>query len=579
MDFIKYKIAEPIMRDSFPFLTRLGLRPDADARDIRRAYSRELKKIDQEADPAGFQELREAYEIALSWHAHNLREAALAALAGSDQAPADAPPAETAPSDAPAPTAPAAEALPVSRAAPDAASSAEPGPAAGQEPEPEPAPEPQPDDPYYLADQVFQKFATSVAALAERNETRQPLWKSVLQRSLDDERLFNLTARTIFEARIAHELAAGWKPGHEILFVAANDAFEWERDRRRILQFGEAGGMVNRAIDEWKLFESLSPESVTSFNQLIEYVRATPEPRGKAGRNDLLMFHQMASNVYTWLAIILDRQTLENWGNAAQEEVQRPDPEAQAPAEQRQEAPEPAQESSWIKPSFIWPMFFILFLLLRACYSMIEDGKQAQRHNQQADQLKQLAPAAVDQPPSRAQKDEIRSRIAYKWPASTPPGKYVADYQVFIDAKGKVLGMNLLNSSGNKGYDAAVKKAITESPPFPPGTKTVFPLSFGMEVSKAPEPKGKPATQAQFQAVQDEIFYVPGATIGEGELKVGYALELNDDGKVIALKKLKASRDPMFDEVVADALKATRAFPPGTQRKFSVEYSRTIKRQ
>ncbi len=63
-----------------------------------------------------------------------------------------------------------------------------------------------------------------------------------------------------------------------------------------------------------------------------------------------------------------------------------------------------------------------------------------------------------------------------------------------------------------------------------------------------------------------------------GVLKVGYELELNDEGRVIKLKKLKASRDPLFDEVVADALNETRAFPPDTLRKFTVEYSRNIER-
>lgn len=49
------------------FFERLGLELSADPRAVRRAYARELKRIDQEKDLEAFQALREAYEGALRW--------------------------------------------------------------------------------------------------------------------------------------------------------------------------------------------------------------------------------------------------------------------------------------------------------------------------------------------------------------------------------------------------------------------------------------------------------------------------------------------------------------------------------
>lgn len=534
------------MRDSFPFLIRLGLRPDADAKDIRRAYARELKKIDQSADPAGFQDLREAYEVALQWHAHQQFTAAQEAAHETGAAPEPAAEPPALPESAPAPAAP--------------------------------EPEPEHDDPYFLADQAFQKFGASIAMLVQRNDARhQSLWRTVLQRSLDDDRLLNLTARTIFEARLAHLLASGWQPGHETLFVVASEVFEWVRDSRRILQFGEAGAMVNRAIDEWKLYESLSPHAIGTFKQVIQYVRATPKPEGVAGRNDLMLFHQLAGRFYTWLAIIIDREVLEDWCNAANAEAQRPGP---APAQQLMSPmephvePEQPKESPWTRPGNVLPMLFLLIALIRGCMSMVEDKPKG--FYPPAEDRRTHAQVAQDKDPQKERIEEIRSRIKYKWPANTASGEYAAEFEVFIDAEGAVLGMNKLRSSGNQDYDAAVEKAIRETKPFPVGTRTRFTLRYGVTFNKPAPPKGKPATNEQLRVVQAQIFYVPGADVEPGQLKVKYELELNDDGKVIKLRKLKASRDLAYDEVVAEALKETNAFPHDTERKFTVEYSRTI---
>ncbi|KQZ34270.1 TonB family protein [Duganella sp. Root1480D1] len=521
------------MRDTFPFLVRLGLDASADAKDIRRAYARELKKIDQEATPSAFQELRESYEIALQWHEHHRPEQEIDAHA---------------------------------------------------EPAPEPVPEPAVqnkqeqvlDDPYQLANQAFEKFSSQAADLVERGPAHLPAsWKRLLQGGLNDDTLLNLTARTLFEDRIAHLLASGWKPGHEALFVVACEVFDWALDSRRILQFGETGAKINDAINEWKLFEALHPNAYSTFDQLIRFVRETPEPERMAGRKDLMVFHQFAGRFNNWLDLIIDREILEKWGYAVQAELERSGPEPATPVEYMEAAPPPKKNaSSWEWNSARnWPLIFVIFALIRGFAAFLNAPHEPTHAGPPPARPQAAMP---EKGPSQERINEIASRIDYKWPRNTVNGEYLVSYDVFIDADGAVLGMNLLRSSGNKDYDEAVKKAIRETKPFPPGTKTRFNLRYWVNIKRDPEPKGKPPTEAQFRALQDEIFYVPGSAVQAGELKVSYEVELNDKGKVIKLKKVQASRDPAFDEVVADALRATKAFPAGTQRKFSMVYSRNV---
>ncbi|WP_256081531.1 TonB C-terminal domain-containing protein [Massilia sp. YIM B04103] len=537
------------MRDSFPFLIRLGLRPDADARDIRRAYARELKKIDQVADPAGFQELRQSYEVALSWHAYQQSTPE----DGSDNVEA-------------------AAQGPVEMAAPM------------QELELEPIFPSQPteallppEDPRELADQAFEEFIANIIEQEPHLKSHHAKsYATVLQSSLDSDGLLNLTARIFFEARIVGMFASGSNPGQEALFAAASEVFEWERDRRRIQQFGEAGAMVSQAVDELKLFQSLTPYVMGTYKQLIRTVHAKPNPEGAVNRSDLMLFHQVVSRFHTWFAVTIDRATLKNWIEASHAESQRL-PGDPRPGEQGGQ--EPASKSIWELPIVQSLLAMMLLAIVTGFFNLLGETRRPKGFYPPADRnnTQEVAKDSYH-PPSQEQIEDIRSRIHYKWPSDTAPGEYAVVYEVFIDADGVVLGMNRKQSSGNKGYDKAVEKAIRETSPFPKGTQTVFLLRYGVIFSKREAPKGSPPSDAQLAAVQEKISYVPSASVESGELRVDYDVEIDNKGTVIKLKKLKASRDSAFDDAVADALKEADVFTPENRRKFGVTFSRTWRR-
>ncbi|SHM98707.1 protein TonB [Duganella sacchari] len=433
------------MRDTMPFLARLGLDTETDARAIRRAYARELKLIDQEQDGAAFQELREAYESALSW------------LAWRDQQATDS-------AAAPAPLTPE----PV---APDYGMPRTPVSLGIQ---PEAAAEPQQiahEDPQRLAAAVLEDFRAAMQQLLQDHHVRNPVpWQQALQHSLDDERLLNISARIYFEAHIAQQLVSGWRPGHDLLFSVACKIFQWSEDRRRLLQLGRAGALIDKAIEEHTIFAHL-PEADLMINRaVLDLLRKDGTPSDYQLRNDLPYAERMAAYFPVWMSVVTNTGMVAQW-------------------RARFDALPPPKKSWWPKININlssragWILFLMLLQLVRVAYNYSSeraDTTPAPRFPQ----LQQAAPPVVQQLPP-----EMLQKIKAHMPTESMdlgPGQHRADINVVLDDKGSIYQIMVYQTSGRVSYDSAAISAIRACAPFPAAIPREFLISFNVRDNATP---------------------------------------------------------------------------------------------
>jgi hypothetical protein len=278
------------------FLERLALDGSADERAIRRAYARELKRIDPETDPAAFQDLREAYEAALDWARWNQAQRQElqtdAVPEPVPEAPSAGLPAQVPEGDAPIPELITPEPLPTP---------AQTG--LPSEPTPEQA--------------AARSFAILLQRLADLPSSSAPdadrRYRLALDSALAAPLLTNIAARDAFEWHVAKKLASGWQPGHESLLVAAAGAFGWDQDRRHLARFGPVGGILDRAVDESIAFHDQRKRVRARQGKVIARLRDPAPPSHGELIGKLAVADEIAGRFPTWFSLVTSMENLDTW--------------------------------------------------------------------------------------------------------------------------------------------------------------------------------------------------------------------------------------------------------------------------
>lgn len=478
------------------YLARLGLDEDADERQVRRAYARELKLIDQERDLEGFQHLRACYESALHSVVHRVALAETVPAAEEALATTDVGGASPAPVDEPRAEVPAA----------DDEDHAHPG---------------------VLGDAVFADFVTRLAALPappERTTLEEPShfapWTALLRETLDDPRLLHLYARVVFEHRVAALLADGWRPGHHLLLLAAVDVFGWDHDRSALPRLGHAGAVLDEALEQRAMFQSQDVLSRTRQRELLSLLRQGRQPEGDLVSGYAEPLVTMMDYLPTLLGIVAPHDLAAAWREQVTDGMLR----SAAALEQD------GRTRPWWKggasPRFAASIavFFLIRLVVlfgwhehrpapvdtapayettaldsfrqpKPLYGAEPVTPQAIEEVRQGIDLRGGQEAAAHEGPghpkpigesqrlSEERIADIRRRIDYRPGKTFPPGEQRVRFEVALNEYGAIRRMTTVAQHGDPAYAEAVEQAIRSMVPFPHETARAFVVDFHANVA------------------------------------------------------------------------------------------------
>jgi len=239
------------------FLQVLGLDNDASAREIRRAYARQLKRIEPALQPEAFQELREAYEFALHWVAEDIQP---------DR------------NDDPATPASMRQSL---RAGSQATARA-----------------------------MLDEFRQSISGQPPRDTEDARLR---LRAALDDPRLQDVDARFAFEGGIANLLADGWRPGHQHLFGPSILCFEWHTDRPRLKAYGHAGAIIDKAVGELEIHQTQPAAQREEQRDVIRDLRRDSPPKRGESTHSIEFMQEVIASYPNWLHVVTNTASMAQW--------------------------------------------------------------------------------------------------------------------------------------------------------------------------------------------------------------------------------------------------------------------------
>jgi hypothetical protein len=286
-------------------LRRLTLDAAADENAIRRAYARELKLLDRANDITGFQDLRAAYEAALTWASHprskqSVFDDALSLHAQPEESQPDA--ADLGPAQAPSQpylqsTVPehlihAGDKWPGEV---DAEQRAEP---ALQQ----------------VGDAMAAELMGKLAALADNSgpgseQDAQDLLSAYLQ----DERLSNMAAQHAFEFSLVCTLISGWRKGHELLFPAAARMLRWQEDRSRLPGFGFPGLLLEQAVVEMVAQQAQDNREGARQRKAIRRVRNPAPPSHLEVFRHFPPLLVLRQRYPVWLRLVMDQDAFNQW--------------------------------------------------------------------------------------------------------------------------------------------------------------------------------------------------------------------------------------------------------------------------